>query len=269
MTTDELLSTLDVAPSAPLTAAERGHSERLLLSVLADREPAVAPRVRRARSSRGWVVAFAGALTLAVVGTAVVASHYGYFAPAQPAAAGPLSTVALASWTSTPTPATSASPAVQAAEKWCVDRMTGGPGASSPATFTNIDQRGDVTSMFVNRAGYAMLCIASADSTGFWEVDGDPSAAQSALAPTGVTIESGGGHGGGVTGLGYVEGRTGANVASISLTAAGRTFTATVANGRWAAWWPDASGTGNLDGALTVTATDGSTSTVSLASLQR
>jgi hypothetical protein len=126
-----------------------------------------------------------------------------------------------------------------------------------------------VTSLFVNRGGYAMLCIVAADSTGFWEMDADPTAPQQTPAPTGITIDSQGGHGGGATGLGYVEGRTGVDVSSISLSAAGRTFTATVENGRWAAWWPDASGTGNLDGPLTVTSADGTQSTVSVASLQR
>lgn len=268
MTTNDLLRALDFAPGDPLTPAEETRRETLLLAVLADREPARPTRVRAARISRGWLVASAGALTLAIIGTAVIAMHHGG-APATPVAAGPLTSVELAGWTKTPALVTSDPPAVQAAEKWCLRSMEGAPGASAASTITNLDQRGSVTSMIVNRAGYAMLCIAGPNSTGFWELDGDPSIPVASLDPTQVTIESAGGHGDGATGFNYVEGRAGTSVASISLSEGGRTFTAAVSDGRWTAWWPDAAATGELTGAIAVTAADGTKSTVSTASLQK
>jgi hypothetical protein len=268
MNSTESLRQLDAAPEVALTAAETARSEALLASVLADREPARGPRPARSHATRNWILVGAGALAVAAVAVATLQVPHAS-SPSIPAANGPLPAIALASWTGTPTVLPASAAAVQAPEKWCLDSMSSGPGASSVASITNVDQRGSVTSMIVTRAGYAMLCIAGPNSTGFWELDGDPGDPVPALVATQLTIESAGGHGAGVDGFNYVEGRAGASVASISLTESGRTFTAPVSNGRWTAWWPDAAATGELTGSLTVTATDGTTSTVSVASLQK
>jgi hypothetical protein len=273
MNTTELLRQLDFVPTATLTAAESARSDELLRSVLADREPepAAASRPTRQRvpfATRGWVLAGSGALAIAIVATALVAGHHAY-APTDSTASAVLPAVALASWTSTPTSVAADAASVQPAERWCLDSMQSGPGASSVGAITNLDQRGAVTSMLVTRGGYVMLCIAGPDSTGFWELDGQPGDVQPTLAPTQLTVASAGGHGDGTTGFDYVEGRAGADVASISLTESGRTFTAAVSNGRWTAWWPTADPTGELTGSLTVTATDGSRSSVPAESLQK
>jgi hypothetical protein len=270
MNTSELLSELDAAPATVLTAAERERSDSLLRAIVADRGPAIPPRARTSRATRGWLVATAGALALVVIGGSVVASHYGYFGghAAPLAAAGPLTTVELAGWTSTPLAVSADSATVQTAEKWCVGSMGAAPAASSPVTFTNLDQRGQITSMFVNRGGYAMLCIAGPGGTGFWELDGDPGIATKALEPTAINIESAGSHGDGATGFTYAEGRVGSQVASISVTDSGRVFSATVQDGRWSAWWPTPDPHGTVTGTVTITATDGSVSTVSGSTLQ-
>jgi hypothetical protein len=268
MNSTETLRQLDAAPEVALTEAESARRDALLASVLADREPTRAPRAARSQATRNWVLVGAGALAIAAVAVATLHLPQGV-APRIPATNGPLPAVALASWTGTPTVLPAGAAAVQVPEKWCLDSMSSGPGASSIASITNVDQRGSVTSMIVTRAGYTMLCIAGPNSTGFWELDGDPADAVPTLAATQLTIESAGGHGVGADGFNYVEGRAGAGVASISLTESGRVFTASVSNGRWSAWWPDAAATGELTGSLTITATDGTTSTVPVTSLQK
>jgi hypothetical protein len=270
MNTTDLLTQLDAAPAAPLTDAEAARSDALLRAVIADREPARAPRPARSHRARYWAFGVAGVAALAIMATAAL--HFPHWTPPAPTgpsgSTGPLASADLASWTSAPTGLAAGAASVQAPEKWCLDSMSGAPGASNAGVITNVDQRGSITSMIVSRAGYTMLCIAGPNATGFWEVDGDPSEPGPALAPAQLTVESEGAHGQGATGFDYIEGLAGAGVASVSFTSAGRTIDATVANGRWTAWWPDAAATAQLTGTVTITSTDGSTSTVSAAGLQ-
>ena len=268
MNTTETLRQLDAAPDDALSEAESARSEALLASLLAHREPAGAPRTARSHTTRNWVLVGVGAFAVAAVAVATLQITHAS-PPSIPAANGPLPGIALASWTGTPTAVPASADSAQAPEKWCLDSMGSGPAASSVPAITNVDQRGLVTSMIVTRGGYTMLCIAGPNSTGFWELDGNPGDSLPPLAATQLTIDSAGGHGGGATGFNYVEGRAGASVASISMTESGRTFTAPVSNGRWTAWWPDAAATGELTGSLTVTATDGTTSTVAVSTLEK
>jgi hypothetical protein len=259
----------DVAPETTLTERERSQSDALLRSVLADR---AATPTRHAPNSkaktRGWALAGAGAGVAAaalIVGGVVVAPHLANrLGVGAATASGPLTTVELADWTSTPT-----QDVTPAARQWCLNFMAGGPGAGSATTITNQDQRGQVASMFVNRGGYSMLCIAGPDGTGFWELDGTPSDPAPTVASDGVTIESAGSHGDGASGFTYVEGYVGTDVKSISITDAGKTFAATVEAGRWTAWWPTADPHGTVTGTVTITTTDGASHTVPGESLKK
>ena len=259
----------DAAPQQPLTPTERDRSEALLRSVLADAtqtsstsSTSTASGSRRAKPQRakavGWAVAAAGVAAALIVGGAVVAPHLANRLGTSTADAGPLTTVELAGWTSTPTQNVSA-----AAKDWCLGKMTSGPGAGASATITNQDQRGEVASMIVNRAGYAMLCIVGPDSTGFWELDGTPTDPTPTVAADAITIESAGSHGDGASGFTYVEGYVGSDVTALTVHDAGRTFTATVENGRWTAWWPTPNPHGAVTGTVTITTKAGATHTVS------
>lgn len=146
--------------------------------------------------------------------------------------------------------------------------MAGGPGAGSVATFNNLDQRGNFASVFVQRAGYSMLCIAGPGGTGFWELDGEPSDPATSIAPNAITLGSAGSHGDGMTGFTYVEGHVGASVKAISITDAGRTFAASVEGGRWSAWWPTADPHGAITGTVTITDIDGTSRTMTGESLE-
>jgi hypothetical protein len=273
----ETLVELDPAPRIPLAPYEVTRRDQLLREVLASdpeiRGSAVASdRAKRTSSGRGWRIAVPSLLAAAVVvaGVAVAAPHFANrFAPAAPQAAGPLSSISLASWTNDPKALVLSSPVGEAAKQWCVSSSAGGPAPTSTSTITNADLRGSVASMIVNRGGYAILCIVGSDDEGFWEVDGSPSDAPSGLAVDAIDIESAGSHGDGPTGLTYVEGRVGSSVRGITVTDAGKTFAATVEDGRWTAWWPTADPHGTVTGTITITAADGGTHTVSGASLTK
>lgn len=264
------LTALDAAPAAPLTADERIRSEQLLNSILASSitaEAATPPR-RTAARTRGWRIAAYGLAAAVLVGGAVVVVPRLIHATTVPTASGPLTTVELAAWTGTPKVLTPTDAAAQPAIAWCLNKMTTAPGAGATPSIGNLDQRGDITSMIITRAGYTMLCISGPNSTGFWELDGDPATPVSPIAATAVTVESAGSHGDGPTGFTYVEGRVGANVKSITVTDAGRTFSAVIANGLWTAWWPTTDPHGEITGTVTIGTTDGSSRTVSGVSLE-
>jgi hypothetical protein len=255
----------DAAPERTLTEQERSQSDALLHSVLADRGAAPTRHVPNSKAkTRGWAIAAVGVAAALVVGGVVVAPHLVNRLGTSAAASGPLTTIELADWTSTPT-----QDVTPAARDWCLSFTAGGPGAGSATTITNQDQRGQVASMFVNRGGYSMLCIAGPDGTGFWELDGSPSDPAPTVASDGITIESAGSHGDGASGFTYVEGYVGSDVKSITITDAGKTFDATVEAGRWTAWWPTADPHGTVTGTVTITTTDGTSHTVPGSSLQK
>jgi hypothetical protein len=276
-TTLENLADMDAAPRRLLAPYETARRDQLLRQIVDSPAPTLVtatfqPRPTRLsgrRSARrGWAMATAILAAGVAAAGLVVSSHPGDFFPhpGVVAASGPLTTVELASWTSTPQSLGLTSAAGEAAKSWCLGSMSGAPAASSPATITNADLRGKVASLMIRRGGYTMLCI-TGPGGGFWEVDGAPSDPASTLASDAIDIESAGSHGDGATGLTYVEGHVGSNVTAISITDAGKTFTATVDAGRWAAWWPTTDPHGTVTGTVTITTTDDSTRTVSGASL--
>jgi hypothetical protein len=267
-TTLKQFAAMDVAPDPQLTQTERERSFSLLREVLADDAVIFAPaRAGWSRSTRwGLAIAGSGAAAVLVVGAVVVAPHVLNRVNVGDGG-GPLTAVELASWTSTPS-ALSSSTLSNGAKSWCLGSMESGPGAGSPATFTNADERGDVASMIIHRAGYTMLCMTGPDGTGFWELDGDPSVAAPTVAADAVSIESAGSHGDGSTGFTYVEGLAGSSVTAITVRDAGKTFSATVEDGRWTAWWPTADPHGTITGTVTITTTDGASRTVKGENLQ-
>jgi hypothetical protein len=265
----EHLAELDAAPATELTAHERERSDALLRTVLASApEPTVAPR---RRGARGWIIGTAAALGVGVAAIAVivVAPHLPIAQLGAPQAATTLTTAELASWTSDPTPLATSAGLGATERSRCLSSMSGGPGAASAGTITNADQRGDVASMIVNRGGYSILCITGSDGTGLWEVVGDPTVTQPQPAADGITLDSAGSHGQYASGFTYVEGLVGPKVTAISVHDAGKTFAATVENGRWTAWWPTPNPHGTVTGSITITTTGGATRTVSGQSLQQ
>jgi hypothetical protein len=264
----ETLAELDSAPRIPLAPHELARRDQLLREVL-DSTPGAHDEPRKARASarRVWGIALTSALAAAAVIAGVVVAAPQFTHVVVPQSAGPLSAVSLASWTSRPKALVLSSPVGSAAKQWCLDSTSSGPAPSSQAAITNADLRGSVASMIVNRGGYAMLCIVGTDKDGFWEVDGSPSDAPSGLAADAIDIESSGSHGDGASGLTYVEGRVGDSVKSITVVDAGKTFAATVEDGRWTAWWPTADPHGTVTGTVTITTVDSATHTVNGESL--
>lgn len=255
----------DAAPEGQLSDYDRARSDALLRSVLADDStPSNSQKPNARAKAKGWAIAGVGVAAALILGSVVVAPHLIHHTID---ASGPLTSVELASWTTASSPVTSAASAT--ATRWCLDLMATGPGAGSPATITNQDQRGLVASMVVHRAGYSMLCIAGAGGTGFWELDGPPNDAVPTVAADAITEESAGSHGDGATGFTYVEGYVGSDVKSITITDAGKTFAATVEAGRWTAWWPTSNPHGTVTGTITITTTDGTSHTVGGESLSK
>ena len=258
------LKQYDAAPERPLTDSERSRSNELLREVLAD--SGVAPTAYKPNArAKGWGFAAVGAAAALVAAGVVVAAPHLIHHTID--ASGPLTSVELAGWTSTPQHVTHAASA--SAQSWCLNLMATGPASGDTATISNQDQRGQVASMIVHRGGYSMLCIAGGDGTGFWELDGSPTDPKPTVAADGITLESAGSHGDGDTGFTYVEGYVGSDVASITVKDAGKTFAATVDAGRWTAWWPTPDPHGTVTGTVTITTTDGASHTVAGESLQK
>ncbi|MDH6132949.1 hypothetical protein P3T37_002335 [Kitasatospora sp. MAA4] len=255
----ELLGQVPVPAERDLPAGRHAlHRERLMRQIDLDLDtPIPTPAPARPRFRRRLAVTLAGAL---VVGTAVavVATQ-----SSRGGGSGPLSSAELASWTGVPAPLAASTGPGAIAEKWCLDRMTAGPGAGAPVTITNADLRGKVASMIVNRGGNAMLCYVASETSGLWEAI-DP---VKPVAPDAVTDDTGGSHGDGDATFNYAQGSVGADVKAITMQVAGRTFQVTVADGRWTAWWPGSTSHAGVPDTVTVTLSDGTTRIVSGSSL--
>jgi hypothetical protein len=256
-----LLTGLDAAPAGELTAAERERREDLLHTVLRDSGRHVPSARAPRRRHRSLALAIAG--TVAVAGALVVVVQHAV--PFSGGPGGPLTTAELAAWTSTPGRLDVSRGRGAAARSWCLDEMKDAPGAGKRATITNGDFRGKVASMIVHRGGNAMLCLTGSDGTGLWELV-DP---VRAVAPDAVTVDSAGSHGDKDTGFTYVEGSVGSDVREVSVRDAGRSFSATVQDGRWTAWWPTPDPHGTVTGSVVLGLADGTTRTVSSAGLSR
>ncbi|MFF1904483.1 hypothetical protein [Kitasatospora sp. NPDC058218] len=255
----ELLGQAPVPAERDLPAGRHAlHRERLMRRIDLDTPtPVPAPAPAGPRFRRRLAVTLAGALVVgAVVTVAATQSSRG-------GGNGPLSSAELASWTDAPTPLAASTGPGATAEKWCLDRMTAGPGAGSPVTITNADLRGKVASMVVNRGGNAMLCYVASQTSGLWEAI-DP---VKTVAPDAVTYDTGGSHGDEDTTFNYAQGSVGADVKAITMRGAGHTFQVTVADGRWTAWWPGATQRGGAIDTATITLSNGTTRTVSGSSL--
>ncbi|MFE6871264.1 hypothetical protein ACFVFS_32490 [Kitasatospora sp. NPDC057692] len=262
----ELLGQVPVPAERDLPPGRHAlHRERLMRQIDLDTStlatPAPTPAPARPRFRRRLTVTLASAL---VVGAAAAAAVTVVATQSSPGGGrGPMSAMELASWTEAPTPLAASTGPGATAEKWCLDRMTGAPGAGSPVTITNADLRGKVASMIVNRGANAMLCYVASETSGFWEAI-DP---VKAVAPDAVTYDTGGSHGDGEATFHYATGSVGTDVKAITMRGAGHTFQVTVANGRWTAWWP---GTDPYKGGIdeaTITLTNGTSRTVSGKSL--
>lgn len=270
------LRELDAAPVVSPTAEETARRNILLSEIFAS---SASPQTRRVTSTPirkrpafVWASVGLGALLVgaAAVGTVVVAPHIiDRVDGGSPAASsGPLSAVQLASWTSTPAALSTSSALADQAENWCQTKLGQANGAGGTPTITNQDARGDVASMLYERQGEHYYCLAAGTGTGLWEVvDGNP--AQS-LAADGILIDTSGSSGNGAGGLTYSVGFVGTDVTAVTLDEPGHLgIVATVANGRWTAWWPTPgdSAHGEPVGTITVTTGAGSTRTVSAASV--
>ncbi|MEV7929721.1 hypothetical protein [Kitasatospora sp. NPDC088264] len=259
----ELLGQVPVPAERDLPAGRHAlHRERLMRQIDLDTStpttaPTPAPAPARPRFRRRLTVTLAGAL---VVGTAVAVA---VAQSSRGGVSGPLSSAELASWTGVPTPLAASTGPGATAEKWCLDRMAGGPGAGAPVKITNADLRGKVASMVVNRGGKTMLCYVASETSGLWEAI-DP---VKNVAADAVTYDTGGSHGDGDAMFNYAQGSVGAGVKAITMQVAGRTFQVTVADGRWTAWWPGTMSHRAVPDTVTVTLADGTTRVVSGSSL--
>jgi hypothetical protein len=270
MNSSDLLTSLTTHDPAPLTALTEHEAQRkntLLNTITATEREAVvisAPlRMIRRRALFGGGILAVGAAAAVI---ALLASHVGGPATVKPSTDA-LSSISLASWTSTPATLAISSPAGKAAQSWCLDSIAGN-GGSGPSTVTNADSRGSVTSLIVTRGGYSFLCLVGADSLGMWETVADPSTPSTIPALDAVTIDSQGNRGESANGFSYAEGLAGPSVSGVTLVENGTVVTATVQAGRWTAWWPSTDA-GTLGGDLTISTADGSVHTTPAATLER
>ncbi len=74
------------------------------------------------------------------------------------------------------------------------------------------------------------------DAKGLSETIGDPATSPKPVGLDEIAVDSAGSLGDGASGLTYVEGPAGADVASVSIADSGKTFVATVEDGTWTAW---------------------------------
>jgi hypothetical protein len=248
-----LLAALDAAPARELSEAESNRKEQLLRTVMSSAEPTIpqpAAPVRRRRRPLLWVAGVGVAATAAVV----VVSQASQSAPS----AGPLPATELASWTGTPSRPPAASPEAAAAEKWCVNAL-GGDYAGKSVSYSNLDVRGSITSVVVTGGTTISYCLTDRSGHGMAEVI-DP---VKRLAVDAIEVDSAGAHGDGPTGVNYMVGSVGSDVAAVTLHDRGRTIEATVQNKRFTAWWPSSQPTGSANGDVVLTLRNGSTRTVS------
>ncbi|MGQ7296425.1 hypothetical protein [Quadrisphaera sp. KR29] len=204
--------------SAPTTLEETQQMSTQVSTRPSDRRVATtAPRGRR-RVVLGLSAAAAAALITAA--GAVVPSA---------------STIAYAgSWSAVPTEASAAAGLAQALE--CASSWQQQPaGGLSAADVLIAERRGDSSVTVVRKDDGAVLCTAidSATPTG-WEA----MAPTRAMGAQEVTVESSGNSGTWPFARSTVSGQVGAGVTGIEVLAGGKTVTASVAGGRWVAWWP-------------------------------
>ncbi|MFI5620544.1 hypothetical protein [Streptomyces sp. NPDC051567] len=168
----------------------------------------------------------------------------------------PLNSSALASWTASPTHVDTSKGSGAATLKRCLDTMDGDDG---PATITNADLRGKVTSMVIRRGGTNVLCYVAPENGVTWMQIGDTKP----VAPDVITYETGSAIGADPDIFNQATGLAGSDVRSVTMTAQGRTFEVIVENGRWTAWWPGSpEDKGGVLDTATLTFTDGTTRTI-------
>ncbi|MBT2503884.1 hypothetical protein [Curtobacterium sp. ISL-83] len=288
MTIIDEFRTLDTAPELRLTPGEEQRRDHLLAAIIQlDRGPQVdrataAGTARRTTPARPRTVrttvtigatALLAAGALTVGGVAVLPSVVHHLLPGvvEPGttAAGPLSAVSLASWTSSPAHPSAASTVVTNATAHCSRSMPEPSGNDAPVTVSNVDQRGSVTTVVLSRGGYRFFCLVGADGSGHSElVDGPGNRLPGVAGPASLSVQSADDSGSGATAISTLWGEAGADVASVTVSAGGHTLTATVDNGLWTAWWPPVGDSVDpLDGTVTWTTTTGASHSSSLNAL--
>lgn len=261
-TLDAALRHLDAAQPT-LTDTQRARADALLASLTgpdAHAPASVTPITVRSRRRRivRWLVPAAAASVL-VAGSLILPGL-------------PTTPEAYADWTPTPTPV--AEPLLSRAADGCRARMAdwerGSGGADRPivraesARVVLAEQRGShVFLALATDTGAEAQCLADGTGT-VWSTTGSAPTAQATLPtvePTGLTGGSVGLSLEGSSGYAYTQGLVGDLVRGVTIHAAGQTLTATVANGRYAAWWPvtgvDPLGRLPEDVSLDVTLADG------------
>lgn len=221
-------------PTPAQWARSRAHLQELMA---APAHTEGAPQAGTRRSGRGGAATVARGrrgvvLGLSAAAAAVAITGLGAVLPSAP-------TVAYAgSWSAVPSEAGAAAGLAQA--RGCAATWQQQPvGGISAADVLIAERRGSSSVTVVRKDDGAVLCtaIGSATPTG-WE----------ALAPTRalgaeeVTVESSGDGGTWPLRRSTISGQVGSGVTGIEVLAGGKTITASVAGGRWVAWWPGSEG---------------------------
>ncbi|AEV85413.1 hypothetical protein ACWT_4393 [Actinoplanes sp. SE50] len=257
-----LLKSRDGAPARALTREEKARQAHLLHRILTDPAP-VRPAAARSRSwAAFWTTAGIGAVAMAAVAVVVTV---GPGVLRSPAATG-LTTVDVASWTSTSMRLPSAAQEVAAGPRdWCMKNTVGDPNSTATRTVVSAELRGVVGSLIMKQGDDYSLCMAGRDRSGFAELLDAPTP----LLDAEVRPMTGGGHGDGKSAFSYVVGRAGDAVTRVTLTVGARTVDAHIEAGWWTAWWPNPEATGDrpepeVTVTVTVTLRDGRSRTAPL-----
>jgi hypothetical protein len=241
---DDALRSLDAA-DPQLTPAQQWRADALLASVVENSgqerpNPAEAVELRPRRRVKRWYL-LAGAAASLAVGAMILPSGLGQ-------------NVAFASWT--PVPGKVPTPVLMKASAACIDqlRRMGEPVQGRPAQDQSVvtgdisvrvaEQRGDYVLVAVESANNATAtCLSTtADPGRDLGITGVlPTASAPATEPLGANAIRTGGpslQSDGPNGFAVQLGEVGSAVKAVTIHDQGRTVQATVAGGRFAAWWP-------------------------------
>ncbi|WP_146236739.1 MULTISPECIES: hypothetical protein [unclassified Curtobacterium] len=246
----ELLQRHDAEPARPLTPQEADRADALLRAISATppdwATTRPAPSKRRTHRARPWMLA--GALTVAaavggvsLIGTGPLAHLVHVIGGSANSAT--LTTAQVSSWTpiaSTPPATTDVHDlAVQCLRGYAEHELT--PREAAVVTVTNVEQRGEVTSLISSGGAGAprVWCLAGPNGIATSERIDDAASPLKTLRPQSLNLQTFGGQGDddNATMSGY--GQAGSDVTSLTIEMPGHpAVTTSVDDGLWSMWWP-------------------------------